>query len=96
MLLSRTLTESEARDVAAWTYPSPLDLYDVEPANPDLFLRRSRAGDGYYPVVDDAATLIAFAVFGEEARVAGQEPAVDVLNVEPGVRPGLTSRDKAV
>jgi len=90
-LLRRPFTEAEARDVAAWAYPPPYDLYDGDPANPDLFLSRGADGEGYYPAVDDAGHLVGFAVAGPEARVRGQQPADGVVDVGMGVRPSATS-----
>ncbi|RCW40124.1 ribosomal-protein-alanine N-acetyltransferase [Halopolyspora algeriensis] len=90
-LLSRTFFKAEAREVAAWSYAPPFDLYNGNPDHPELFLTRTAAGEGYYPAVDQHGALVAFAVFGVEARVRGQEPAADTLDVGLGVRPDLTS-----
>jgi ribosomal-protein-alanine N-acetyltransferase len=89
-LLRRTFTLEEAGDVAAWAYPPPFDLYDGDPGHPGLFLTRDDDG-GYYPVVDDEGSVVAFAVVGGEARVRGQEPADGVVDVGMGVRPDATS-----
>ena len=91
LLLRRPFTAGEAREVAAWTYPPPFDLYDSDRGNPDLFVARHPDGAGYYPAVDDEGHLVAFAVVGAEARVAGQEPADGVVDVGMGVRPDATS-----
>jgi ribosomal-protein-alanine N-acetyltransferase len=85
------LTEEEARDVARWAYPPPFDLYDSDPADPGLFLARDARGEGYYPAVDAAGRLVAFAVMGAEARVRGQAPVDGVADVGMGVRPDTTS-----
>lgn len=90
-LLRRQLTEDEGRDVAAWAYPPPFDLYDGDPGNPGLVVPRGPQGDGYYPAVDDDGRVVAFAVVGVEARVRGQEPAEGVVDVGMGVRPDVTS-----
>ena len=89
-LLRRPLTEDEARDLAGWAYPAPFDVYDSGDAG--LFRQRTSDGEGYYPAVDDAGRLVAFAVVGAEARVRGQEPAEGVVDVGVGVRPDATSR----
>jgi ribosomal-protein-alanine N-acetyltransferase len=89
-LLRRPLTEAEARELASWAYPPPFDVYDS--GDPELFLRRTPDGEGYYPALDDAGRLVAFAVLGVEARVAGQQPAEGVVDVGMGVRPDATSR----
>jgi L-amino acid N-acyltransferase YncA len=91
LLLRRPFTAEEAREVAGWAYPPPFDLYDSDRGNPDLFVARDRDGGGYYPAVDADGRLVAFAVVGAEARVAGQEPADGVVDVGMGVRPDTTS-----
>jgi ribosomal-protein-alanine N-acetyltransferase len=91
-LLRRPLTPEECRDLASWAYPPPHDLYDSDRGSQELFLTRGPAGDGYYPAVDDAGRLVAFAVVGAEARVHGQRPAEGVVDVGVGVRPDATSR----
>lgn len=90
-LLDRTFSKAETREVAAWSYSPPFDLYNGNPDHPELFLTRNAEGEGYYPAVDQHGALAAFAVFGVEARVRGQEPAADTLDVGLGVRPDLTS-----
>jgi GNAT superfamily N-acetyltransferase len=87
-LLRRTLTGREAAQLATWRYPPPFDLYDSGDA--EGFLVRGPEGDGYYPAVDDAGALVAFAVVGAEARVRGQEPAPGVVDIGMGVRPDVT------
>ena len=91
-LLRRAFTADEAREVAAWGYPPPFDVYDPDRGDPELFVARHPDGAGYYPAVDDDGRLVAFAVIGAEARVAGQEPADGVVDVGMGVRPDATSR----
>ena len=89
-LLRRTLTRDEAGDLAGWTYPPPFDVYDSGDA--ELFLSRTADGEGYFPAVDDAGRLVAFAVIGGEARVRGQEPAEGVVDIGLGVRPDAIGR----
>ena len=95
-LLTRAFTEDEARGVASWSYPAPFDVYNVDPENWRLFLDRTREGEGYYPAVGDNGAVVAFCVFGAEARVRGQaEPRVGTLDVGAGVRPDSTSQGVA-
>lgn len=89
------MTYEEARTVAAWSYPAPFDLYDVDPDNTALFTDRDAAGYGYYPALDQHRAVVAFCVLGPEARVRGQHPQDQVLDVGLGVRPDLTSRGLA-
>lgn len=94
-LLTRPFTHDEAHSVAAWAYPPPFDLYDVDPTNTSLFTNRDPDGSGYYPAAEDDGMVVAFCVFGPEARVRGQQPQDGVLDVGLGVRPDLTSRGLA-
>ena len=94
-LLKRPFTPDEARIVGAWTYPPPFDRYNVDPTNTSLFTHRDPDGSGYYPATDNDGTLVAFCVFGPEARVRGQQPQDGVLDVGLGVHPDLTSRGLA-
>lgn len=90
-VLSRRFTQTEAREVAGWNYPAPFDIYNVDPNDPQLFLMRTAAGEGYYPAVDDCGEIVAFCVLGAEARVMGQQPQPGTLDIGLGVRPDLTS-----
>lgn len=94
-LLRRSFSHDEACTVAAWAYPPPFDLYNVDPTNTSLFTHRDPDGSGYYPATDHDGTVVAFCVFGPEARVRGQQPQDGVLDVGFGVHPDLTSRGLA-
>ncbi|WP_328291573.1 GNAT family N-acetyltransferase [Kineococcus sp. NBC_00420] len=89
------MTDEEARSVAAWSYPPPFDLYDVDPDNTALFVDRDEAGHGYYPVLNQDGAVVAFCVLGPEARVRGQHAQNGILDVGLGVRPDLVSRGLA-
>ena len=89
-LLGRHLIEDEAREITTWAYPPPFDVHDV--SDPAVLLTVGPDGEGYYPAVDDAGRLVAFAVIGAEARVRGQRPAGGVVDVGIGVRPDMTGR----
>lgn len=91
-MLDRTFSEVEARAVAGWSYEPPFDLYDQDSDHPEVFLARGPAGEGYYPAIDRYGELVAFAVFGAEARVLGQQQVAGTLDVGLGVRPDMTSR----
>lgn len=89
-LLPRRFSLAEAREVTAWTYPPPFDVYNVGPNAVPLFLDRGANDDGYYPALDLVGDIAGFCVFGAEARVAGQEPAAGTLDIGLGLRPDLT------
>jgi len=94
-LLTRSFTDDEARSVTAWNYPPPFDLYNIDPGNTALFTDRDEAGHGYYPALDENGTVVAFCVVGPEARVRGQQPQDEVLDIGLGVHPDHTSRGLA-
>lgn len=91
-LLRRAFSEEEAGSVASWSYPPPFDLYNLPPQGHQLLLARSADGEGYYPALGQDGTVVAFAVFGAEARVRGQEAVNGTLDLGLGVRPDLTSQ----
>ena len=91
LLLRRPFTAEEAREVAAWRYPPPYDVYDTGPGGAAVLASRTPEGEGSYPAVDASGAVVAFCVYGAEARVAGQEAVAGVLDVGAGVRPDLTS-----
>ena len=91
-LLQRPFSEEEASSVASWSYPPPFDLYNLPPEEHQLLLARSADGEGYYPGLGQDGTVVAFAVFGAEARVRGQDAVNGTLDLGLGVRPDLTSQ----
>jgi [ribosomal protein S18]-alanine N-acetyltransferase len=91
-LLRRAFSEEEAGSVTSWCYPPPFDLYNLPPHGHELLLARSADGEGYYPALGQDGTVVAFAVFGAEARVLGQKAVNGTLDFGLGVRPGLTSQ----
>jgi ribosomal-protein-alanine N-acetyltransferase len=78
-ILDRTLTPTEAQQVATWEYPPPHDLYNSRRA-------QAFAGPDYRPV-HDGEGLVGFVCFGSEARVQGQRETHGVLDIGVGVRP---------
>lgn len=77
-LLVRALTAAEAAAIATWHYEPPFDIYDCEA--PPL--------EGYFPVLLDGH-LAGFVCIGEQARVTGQLPVDDMIDVGAGLRPDL-------
>ena len=84
-LLTRAFTEDEARAVAGWSYPAPLDLYNVDPDNWRLFLDRTTDGEGYYPALDDSGAVVAFCSASRRGR--GSSGARIRSNVQASRRP---------
>ena len=89
----RAMSLDEASAAASWRYPPPFDLYDGATDRVDLYLRSSPGGFAYYAVVAaDSGELVGFCCFGSEARVSGQIPVEEALDVGFGLRPDLVSR----
>jgi ribosomal-protein-alanine N-acetyltransferase len=85
------MSEADAREIAAWRYDQPYDLYDgseaevavmTDPVNRYRSLRR----DG---------ELIGYACVGEDALVAGQASEPDVDDIGLGFRPDQIGRGQA-
>ncbi len=90
-LLITPLDRPAAAAVAAWRYPPPYDVYNLEdPAAVALFL--SRRERGYYQVRAGSGELLAFCCFGEEGQVPGGDYSAPALDVGLGLRPDLTGR----
>lgn len=84
------LTADEAARIARWAYPPPHDVYD---GNGDVGLMTTVAEDGTgYFGIHGGGELVAFACFGADARVRGQQEEDGTLDVGCGVRPDLVSR----
>jgi ribosomal protein S18 acetylase RimI-like enzyme len=90
------MDQAAAREVVAWRYPPPYDVYNVaeDPLGAALFL--SSAGSGYYQLRDAAGALVAFCCYGAEARVPGGDYAAPALDLGLGVRPDLTGQGQGM
>jgi ribosomal-protein-alanine N-acetyltransferase len=89
----RPLRPEEATDVAAWAYEPPHDIYNGDPEHPEDFLAIDDDGCGYYAIATaDGDEVVGFCCFGPEARVVGQSPEADTLDVGGGVRPDRVSQ----
>lgn len=89
----RKMDEASARQIAAWRYEPPYDIYNCDPdgvaehiqvlLNPQYH---------YYTVWDEAGELIAFRCFGEDAQVLGGDYRAEALDMGGGLRPDLTGQ----
>ena len=86
------LGEAEARLVLSWQYPLPYDLYNMSPdaAEEQTVRILLDAGNGYYAMLDEADAVVGFCCFGPDARVAGGDYGVWMLDIGLGLRPELT------
>ena len=89
----RLIDEPTARQIVAWRYEPPYDLYN----SPSEELEASIANllkpeYYYYSVWDEKGELIAFRCFGPDARVPGGDYRTEALDMGGGLRPDLAGR----
>jgi len=87
----RPFGESEAGDVASWSYEPPFDVYNGDPSRFEDYLAIDDAGYGFYAIADSDAEVIGYCCFGGEARVPGQSSIDGVVDIGGGIRPDLVS-----
>jgi [ribosomal protein S18]-alanine N-acetyltransferase len=83
------MDERWAREIAAWRYPPPYDVYDSGAGAVAGMLDPSNR---YHAVLDGRGELVGFWCFGPDARVPGDPYPEDALDVGGGLRPDLTGR----
>lgn len=94
----RLVTQAEARQFVRWAYEPPYDIYNILPDPDDPDMIEQAANYFYdpavqcYAIVDDAANLLAFCTFGEDAQVPGGDYGRPALDIGLGVRPDLTGQ----
>jgi ribosomal-protein-alanine N-acetyltransferase len=90
----RPMGDAEAREVLAWHYESPYDIYNADP----MHIEESVAGlvdpaNQYFVASDAEGRILGYCCFGPDARVPGgdyRDP--DLLDVGLGMRPDLTGQ----
>ncbi|MEM8737802.1 MAG: GNAT family protein [Planctomycetota bacterium] len=75
-----------------WAYPPPYAGYNADPSSIEADIKVWTHPGSYYAVTDRRGELVAYACFGDEARVPGGRYAVDALDFGGGLRPDLTGR----
>jgi RimJ/RimL family protein N-acetyltransferase len=89
----RLMDEVGAREVLAWRYPPPYDVYNASADRIDADVKALLDPENsYYLVCDSAGTVLAYCCYGPDARVPGGDYRADALDVGLGVRPDLTGR----
>ncbi len=86
------LTEKEGREILAWRYDPPYELYNPQPAELEDDLANLLDPQNNYFSVYDRGELIAFRCFGPDARVAGGNYEAEALDMGGGLRPNLTGQ----
>jgi ribosomal-protein-alanine N-acetyltransferase len=79
----RSLTKSDARDIATWGYPNRYSTYDVGEI--------VTAARGFWTVAQETE-LVGYCCFGHEARVPGVQEEEGTLDVGYGMRPDLVGQ----
>ena len=90
----RNVRPNEAEAMSGWRYDPPFDWYEPGSAASHLDFDEE-AFEGYLALVDQSDVAIGFVCLGAEARVAGQTPADDVVDIGLGIDPSLISRGLA-
>ncbi|MCC6168413.1 MAG: GNAT family N-acetyltransferase [Caldilineaceae bacterium] len=92
------MTETHAREIAAWRYPGQYAVYntvdaDVE-ADVQVLLDPRYA---YYAVADSAGFLVGFCCYGSDAQVPGGDYSdAAALDVGLGLRPDLAGQGRGL
>ncbi|WP_433664387.1 GNAT family N-acetyltransferase [Nocardia sp. CA-128927] len=80
-LVVRSLTTTDAHQMAGWQYGGPWEIYDLTDDLPT-------AADGYRAVADaDTDRIVGFFCTGTEARVPGLDEDPDLIDLGVGMDP---------
>ncbi len=87
------LDEASAREILAWRYEPPYELYTVPAEGTDEEVALMLGGPSdFYAVRNESGLLVAFRCFGPDARVPGGRYDDSALDTGGGLRPNLTGR----
>jgi RimJ/RimL family protein N-acetyltransferase len=87
----KRMSAREAKQIAAWTYPEPYSLYNMDESETCL---KELMNGSYFTVLDGENTLLGYCCFGEPAIVpAGRQFGVynddEFTDIGLGMKPGL-------
>jgi GNAT superfamily N-acetyltransferase len=89
------LNQEAARQVLAWTYPPPYNVYNEDPERLEqVVVEVLRPDYHYYSIAEDEDPLVAYCCYGLDARVAGGDYALDALDIGLMVRPDLNGQGR--
>jgi RimJ/RimL family protein N-acetyltransferase len=86
------LQPADVRALAAWRYPPPYDIYNIEDA-PALASYLCGPARGYF-ALRAGGELVGFCCFGGEGQVPGGDYSAPALDIGIGVRPDLTGHGR--
>ena len=86
-----SMTETAARAIAAWTYPTPYALYNHGLDRRDAVVQALLdPAHRFRAVTQGSGTLVAFCCLGPNAQVVGGDYARPAIDIGMGMRPDLT------
>lgn len=87
------MTEGDAREVLAWRYEPPYDIYNVASEDTDQAVAEFLTPEfAYHSIRDADGDLIGFCCYGPDARVTGGSYFTPALDVGIGLRPDRTGQ----
>ncbi len=87
-----SMSDKEARKIAAWKYEPPYAFYDMakDPEDLEELLAPDKRKD-YFSATSDGV-LVGYFCFGRDARVSGGDYSGEAVDVGLGMRPDLTGK----
>ena len=86
------MDESSARQILAWRYDAPYDLYNPGAGDVEQTMQVFVDPQYAYYMARDSRGVAAYCCFGADAQVPGGDYEQPALDVGLGVRPDLTGR----
>jgi ribosomal-protein-alanine N-acetyltransferase len=95
MFAFRPMDEAGAREILAWRYEPPYDIYDAKPDEAEPFVQSLLdLAYAYHAIMDEHGELVGYCCFGLDARVPGGDYSADALDVGLGMRHDLTGQGR--
>ncbi|MFN2119576.1 MAG: GNAT family N-acetyltransferase [Anaerolineales bacterium] len=87
------MDEAAARDIIAWRYEAPYDVYNLGLEDEEQVVSCfPDPANAYYAIFGRQRTLAAYCCFGAEGQVPGGDYSDSALDMGLGVRPDLTGQ----
>ncbi len=98
----RSLTEADARQIVAWRYPAPYNVYDMAPEDaPPGVVEEAVASlldpaNQCFAVEDEDGSLLGFCSFGADGQVPGYDyDSLDALDLGAGMHPDKVGQGRS-